>query len=61
MNVIKNFNEEIGKIKMQKPIVFKKFSEIAKGQTTATTAQFTDDLFSYTFKKFNYNCLKNTN
>ena len=42
-------------------MVFKKFSEIAKGKTTATTTQFADDMFNHTFKKFNEICLKDTN
>ena len=58
---VKMFNEEIENIKNQKYIVFKKFSEIAKGKTTATTTQFADDMFNHTFKKFNEICLKDTN
>ncbi len=55
------FNKEIEKIKGQKGIVFKKFSEIAKGQTTATTSQFADEIFNITFNKYNEICINETN
>ncbi len=34
---------------------------MSKGQTTATTSQFAEEIFNHTFKKFNDICLKETN